>query len=155
MPLDLIGTGIVFVVIMTAVIYFGKSVAVSSIFSIPIGAFLYYNFPYKDKLVGMVNSGSQSIWLNAAILLFFVVFSYIVVRRAVSVVFPWNSPVKFFQTIILSIIITGLLAMVLTNFINTDLVTIYFPILKKLLILPNITFWWLIGSILILFFILN
>ncbi|MDO8492245.1 MAG: hypothetical protein Q7S34_01210 [bacterium] len=155
MPLDIIAIIIVLAVFFGAVLYLGKSAGISIIFSLPISIFLYSNFPYMEKLLALGKSPAQGEWLKVLIFLLFLIISYIVVRRAVSVVFSWSPIGKITEATLISIIITGLLATFLPSLINVDIITQYLPILDKLLSLPNVLFWWFAGSMLALFFILN
>ena len=155
MPFDIIGIIVILGVFFGAVLYFGKSAGISIIFSLPISAFLYNNFPFKDKFISLAGTGSSVEWLKIVLLTLFLILSYMIVRRAVYVLFSWNDVGKITEATIISVIITGLIAVLVASYISPDVVTEYFPVLEKLISIPYVLFWWLLGSMLSLFLILN
>jgi len=155
MPFDVILIIVILGILFGALLYFGKSAGISLIFSLPIAGFVYNIFPYTDNLLAYGKTPAESEWLKVALLVILIILSYLIIRRAVSVVFSWSSLGRATEATVLSLIITGLLVTYLASFINPDIVTEYFPVLKQLLTIPNILFWWFVGSMLALFFILN
>jgi hypothetical protein len=154
-PFDLIAIIVVLIFFLAGIIFFGKSAGISVIFALPISTFLYSTFPYKEQLITLGNSPIESESFKIGVFILFLILSYVVIRRAVSVVFPWGSISKIAEALIISLIITGLLSSLLANYIDVQIVSTYLPILNKLLALPNIIFWWFSGSLLTLLFILN
>lgn len=155
MPFDVIGIIVILGILFGAVLYFGKSAGISLIFSLPISIFLFENFPYTNKFLAFGTSTAQTEWLKITLLVIFSVLTFAIVRRGVSVVFSWTRIGKATEATILSVSITGLIAILLANFIDISIVTKYLPILEKLLSIPNILFWWFVGSMIALYFMLN
>lgn len=155
MPFDVIGLGIILVAIFSIVLYAGKSTGISMIFALPVTGFLYYFFPYEEKLTTLLKTPLQLEVMRGVILALFFIFCYIIIRRSVSVVFSWNSFGKIIEAGIISVIFTGLLALLVSRVVDPTLITNSLPLLGKLFTVPNIIFFWPIGSFIALYFVLD
>ena len=155
MSLDLIGIIILLAISLAALLFFGKSVGIALIFSLPIASFLYERFPYTNQITIIAKSESGVGAIKALLFLLIVLIVYTVVRKAVSVVFPWNPLPKLFEGIVITIILTGLLLLNITQYIDQAIILSYLPLVTKLLAIPHILFWWTLGGFLSLLFILN
>ncbi len=155
MPFDIIGIIVLLAVALSALLYFGKSAGLSVIFSIPIAVFLYNLFPYTDYLLNF----TKDWWGNAAMeSILFVIFTLLVfwvVRQAVSVVFPWNPIPKLAEGLLITVVVSGLIIIAVATIIDETVVTSYLPFVAKILAVPDIFFWWTLGGLLSLLFILN
>ncbi len=155
MSVDIIVLVVLLFLILGGILHFGKSVGVAIIFSIPITAFLYDRLPFLEKITTFAKGsvGIEVVKVLVFIILLLVV--YIVVRKAVSVVFPWNPLPKVFEGSVITIIVFGLLVTTLSTYIDPSFITSHLPFVSKILNIPNILFWWMVGSMFSLIFILN
>ncbi|MEK7567971.1 MAG: hypothetical protein AAB513_03580 [Patescibacteria group bacterium] len=155
MTLDVIGIAVFLVIVLLSLMYFGKSVGISVIFSIPISAFLYDRIPFTDNFFSFAKSSTSAEIAKVLLFVIILLVVYIVVRKAVSVVFPWNPLPKVFEGALITAVLSGLLITTLATYINKDFIISNLPSIAKLLEIPNILFWWTLGGLLSLLFILN
>lgn len=155
MPFDVIGIIILIAFLISAFLYFGKSAGISIIFSIPIATFLFDRFPYTDILINFTNNWWGIPVMKGILFAIIILLVFWVVRQGVSVVFPWNPVPKMFEDLLITIIVSGLLILSVATIIDQSLVQTYLPSITKILAVPNILFWWTLGGLISLLFILN
>lgn len=154
MPIDILVLVIVVVVSFFAIMYFGKSSGVSAVLSFYPSLLVYNNFPYFEKILSFARNPLETTLLKMAFFILLFLLSYITLRRAVSVVFSWTPIIKLFESIVLSIILSGLLFSVYifiagnSHFVATPLLLLIFGTAEAL-------FWWLSGSMVVLLFTLK
>ena len=155
MSVDVIGLIVLLFLLLVGILHFGKSVGISLLFSIPITAFLYDRLPYFDKILTFTKQTNGTEILKTVVFVIILLVVYIVVRKAVSVVFPWNPVPKIFEGVVITIMTFGLLVTTLATYIDPSFITSYLPFVSKILDIPNILFWWTVGTMFSLLFILN
>ena len=155
MPIDILVSIVVLVVSFFAIIYFGKSVGVSAILSLYPSLLIYENFVFLDKVLGFARSPFEAVLVKSAIFTLILLVVYIMMRRAVSVVFSWTPAVKLIEGVILAIVLTGLIFSSYTYVSGTTYLIKNIP-LNYLFNTASFTlFWWLSGAIIVLLFILR
>lgn len=154
MTIELIVLGIIFITVITSVMYFGKSTAVAGILSFHVGYLIYANFPYLEKISSFGRTPIEISALETATFIIMLLLTYTIIRRGVSVVFPWTPFIKAFEISILSIILTGLL-IVFGLSISGTLTLVKTPVLISIFTSTQAFFWWLSGSIIALILVLR
>lgn len=120
MPYDIIAILIVLIASFVSVVYLGKSSSISVIFSLFVATLLSSLNPYKELILSY---GRTQIEISViSILVFILVFliCYIIIRKSISVVFPWTPISKAFEISVLSILISGLSIAVITDILGLE-----------------------------------
>lgn len=142
-------------VVGSVILYYGKSAAISSLLALFISHGLFVLFPFKESIKNFTTGGTQLLLSEGALLLLFFILTFIIVRKSVSVVFPWNSTVRLLETALFSVLIVSGVFILFGTVVDTSTVTAHLPIIKKVLAIPNALFWWMSGSLTLSFLTLN
>jgi hypothetical protein len=154
MTIEFIVLGIIFITVITSVMYFGKSTGVAAILSFHVGYLIYANFPYLEKISSFGRTPIETSALETSTFVIILLVTYMIIRKGVSVVFPWTPFIKAFEIAVLSIILTGLLVMFGLS-ISGTLSLVKTPILISIFTSTEAFFWWLTGSIVALVLVLR
>lgn len=154
MPFDLIGFIVVLVLVIGVVMYSGKSAGISIIFSFFPTYLLHTTLPWRDLVIGYGRSPIEKVLIDTILFVLIFLITYIIVRKGISVVFPWTPIQKAFEIAVIAVMISGL---IFSFTVKIAGVTSYIitPIMISVFNSTNSLFFWLAGCILALTLVLK
>lgn len=154
MPFDLIGFLVIVLLIIGVIIYSGKSAGVSIVYSFYPTYLLHTLLPWKELLVSYGRSPIEKTLIDTLLFILIFLLTYIIIRKGISVVFPWTPIQKALEIAIISVMVSGLISIFaikitgLTSYLTTPIMVTIFNSTSSL-------FFWLAGCILALTLVLK
>jgi hypothetical protein len=151
MPFDILALIVVFAILFSWLLYFGKSSGVSLFFAL----FAAYTFellsPLQSFITEKLHYEKQSDTIALIIFLITTLLLFFIFRRLVSTVFSWSPMRRVFEAILLALSIIGFLLLAITPHMEISFLTQYGKIISMFLAIPHILFYWILGSFAMLF----
>ncbi len=150
-PVDIISVAIFLIAIFSLALYLGKGATVSAIISLYTSLLLFKQFPYSESLFSRFAS-NEVYFLKGGLFLIFFLASHIIIRNAVSAMYSWTPFIKIVEAGILSVLITGLSVIALSEVTGSDKILELAPSITPIFTFDQAQFWWFAGGLIALFF---
>ncbi len=129
----------------------GKSRAAAIIVAAYVALLIFTYFPYTESISGLLERPFGDI----AVFCLAWIFSYLGVKGLGNDYYSFEVSAGWLSGIILSVLGTGFIASVFYHQLSLGMVAPLSEIIRPFLYFPNAFFWWLVGGIAAVFFVLR